>query len=192
MNLTLGQEAASWGKRLKWAQSSLAQLVRRCTLPAPHTTQEGFCSRCTTTLCSYTLLPGSQPASPYGQLFLHRAAHSERHTVKSIIVPTEPNLHIQDHLQYESRYPGLLHLTSFLAKLRKWDRPGSQTVLLLCCQEERQWELTWVPHSHTWKGFLSIFLTLIKFLEKNEVCRSYSNLLSPKGLYYEFFSQSEK
>lgn len=105
VNLTLGQKAASWDKSLEQALApcSLAQLVRRCTLHAPHTIQEGFWSRCTITLSGCTLLPGSQLASPYGQLFLDIAAHSERDTVKSIIMPTEPNLHIRDHLQYESR-----------------------------------------------------------------------------------------
>lgn len=120
----------------------------------PHTTQKGFWCRCTITLRGCTLLPGSQLASPYGQLFLDITAHSERDTVKSIIMPTEPSLHIWDHLQYESRYPGLFQLTSFLAKWEKWDQTGSQTVLLLCCQKERQWELIWVPHSHTVKGSL--------------------------------------
>lgn len=121
-------------------------------LPSHNT--EGFLVQVHITLSSHTLLPGSQLASPYGQLFLDIAAHSEQDTLKSIIMPTEPNLHIQDHLQYESRYPGLLHSTSFLVKWRKWDRPSSQTVLLLCCQEERQWVMTWVPHHDTVKRFL--------------------------------------
>lgn len=185
-NLTLGQKAASWGKSLQQALAhcSLPQPVIRCMLHAPHTTKKGFWSRCTITRRGCTLLPGSQLASPYGQLFLDIAAHSEQDTVKSIIMPTEPNLHIQDHLQYESRYPGLFHLTILLSEMEKMAlaRLSDWLVALLSGRKTVGADLS-SPQSHS-KRILVNLSHIIKLLEKNAVCKSYSNILNPKGLYF--------
>lgn len=108
-----------------------------------HTAQyrRTFWSRCTNTLSSYTLLPNSQLVSPYGQRFLDTVAHSERATVKSIIMPTELNPHPRPSAVWNADTQDY-QLTILLSKMEQMGSAMLSDCVLLYCEEERQQELS--------------------------------------------------